>query len=127
MYAARNAGSAAAFRAQESLSGLQSMPLAERAEAAPYQGRQRTSRWTQRPMGLSSPTSASPLLCATSEELAALLSLYSLECLPSANGDQCSGGFSFCGQCCNVCPTSFTSMEWLRHDQPHQMGISMLC
>ena len=44
MYAAKNAGSAAAFRAQESLAGLQSMPLAERAAAEPYIGRQKTSR-----------------------------------------------------------------------------------
>ena len=44
MYAAKNAGSAAAFRAQESLAGLQSMPLADRAAAEPQSGRQRTSR-----------------------------------------------------------------------------------
>ena len=44
MYAAKSAGSAAAFRAQESLAGLQSMPLAERAAAASNPGRQKASR-----------------------------------------------------------------------------------
>ncbi len=44
MYAAKNAGSAAAFRAQESMAGLQSMPLAERAAAASDTGRRKASR-----------------------------------------------------------------------------------
>ena len=44
MYAAKTAGSAAAFSAQESLAGLQSMPLAERAAAAVHNGHRKPSR-----------------------------------------------------------------------------------
>ena len=44
MYAAKTAGSAAAFSAQESLAGLQSMPLADRAAAAGHNGHRKPSR-----------------------------------------------------------------------------------